>query len=95
MHYSYSNAGSSASQAHETGVWRTYYRQLLRENPRSNKPEVSTDSRNTYNSYVTFLYFRILYKGPAPRAADAARCACARKSSPNKCEGGRKKRPMI
>ena len=35
------------------------------------------------------------YKGSAPRAADAARCARARKISTNKCEVGRKKRPII
>ena len=35
-----------------------------------------------------------VYKGSAPRAADAARYARARKTT-TKCEGGRKKRPMI
>ena len=34
------------------------------------------------------------YKRSAPRAADTARYACARKIS-TKCEGGREKRPMI
>ena len=37
----------------------------------------------------------IIYKGSAPRAADAARYARARKILTNKCEGGSKKRPMI
>ena len=36
-----------------------------------------------------------MYKGSAPRAADAARYARAKKISTNKCEGGRKKRSMI
>ena len=36
----------------------------------------------------------VTYKGSAPRAADAARHARARKNT-TKCEGGRKKRAMI
>ena len=35
-----------------------------------------------------------VYKGSAPRAAEASRHARAREIS-TKCEGGRKKRPMI
>ena len=45
------------------------------------------------SSTGTYIVRGILYKGSAPRAADAARCARARKIS-TKYEGGRKRRPM-
>ena len=55
-----------------------------------------------FNRYMLVLFFStemvgvgIIYKGSAPRAADAARYARARKILTNKCEGGSKKRPMI
>ena len=37
----------------------------------------------------------VIYKGSAPRAADAARYARARKNATKTCKGGRKRRPMI
>ena len=52
-------------------------------------PPLSSRGRNANVIYAH------MYKSSAPRAADAARYARARKISTTKCVGGRKKRPMI
>ena len=60
----------------------------------NNKKVVNTH-HHTLSQQQPCLSINTRTKGSAPRAASAARYACARKNSTDNCEEGREKRPTI
>ena len=57
-------------------------------------PSIGRCPRAVWYDLSVALYV-LSHKGSAPRAADAARYACAKKKATKTCKGSRKKRPMI